>query len=748
MRRPDRAVAVSSLMLSVLLLSTAAAPAVAEPGGEVLRSLVDAERSFAHAAADESTRAAFLRYLAPDGIVFAPGPVAGRPLWDARQERPSLLGWEPEEVAVSAAGDLGYTFGPWEFRAARDATEPDAAGHYISVWRRSGDEPWRVAVDIGVTHDAVAPGALTVAPAGLAAGTEDPDAAAAAAPTLVAALAADAAFAAAWGHGGPAAAYGGWAAGDLCAFRSAARPARGRDAAIERIGAEPAPGAVAGSGIAASGDLAYVYGASGDRPDSAFLRVWRRTADGWRLAVDVAEPIDASASSAFDRDFTGATMRVDLYHSGTATAERIALDRVRIEGPWPGSRTRLLDDSNLGKYLVEVVDLSTNLTLFSHGFDDIYGEWAETPEAVAGTWRTIEEAVRVPEPRRPVQLRLRKRDAHAAFVELWTTVIDPASRFVDRAPVPPADVWTIAEHGDPSVKVDLLVLGDGYAAEEMERFHDDARTLTDALFEAEPFRSRRDDFNVRAIDTPAAQSGISRPRAGVFRGSPLGARYNTFDAERYVMTLRDRAWRDVAAAAPYDVVLILVNDRKYGGGGIYGLYSTAAARSSYATYLVIHEFGHHFAGLGDEYYTSPDVFEHPEGELPEPVAPNVTALHDPEHLKWADLATEGVPVPTPWNKQEYDRRSREIQARRAELRAAGAAEEELEKLFDEERAEMTQLLGDERYAGAVGAFEGAQYQPQGLYRPSADCIMFTRDDVGFCAVCRRAIERAIDRLTR
>ena len=448
--------------------------------------------------------------------------------------------------------------------------------------------------------------------------------------------------------------------------------------------------------------------------------------------------------AAFDDDFTGATMRVDLYHSGTSDEEHLSLERVSIEGPWPGSRTRMLDHLGRGKYLLEVADLASSRILYSRGFATIFGEWETTGEARAGTLRTIPEAVRFPEPRRPVQLRLRKRGDDDAMREFWRITIDPGSRFVHRAPVPERDVWAVQEKGDPATKVDLLILGDGYAADEISKYHEDALRLAAELFNVEPFRTRRDDFNVWAIDVPSERSGVSRPRAGVFRNNPLGTSYNSFDSERYVLSMDDRAWRDVAASAPYDAVILLVNERKYGGGGIYNLYATVAASSGFGRYVMIHEFGHSFAGLGDEYYTSDVAYEASAGALPEPWEPNLTALRDPERLKWADLVTDGLPLPTPWGKAEYEERSYASQQKRRELRAAGAAEERLEDLFQEERELFTRMLGAEEHAGGVGAFEGAGYQQSGLYRPSVDCLMFTRDLVGFCRVCSRAIEDVID----
>jgi hypothetical protein len=229
--------------------------------------------------------------------------------------------------------------------------------------------------------------------------------------------------------------------------------------------------------------------------------------------------------------------------------------------------------------------------------------------------------------------------------------------------------------------------------------------------------------------------------------SPLGASYDAFGSERYVLTFENRAFRDYAANAPYDFVEILVNGKTYGGGGIFGLYSTVAADSLWAPYVFVHEFGHHFAGLADEYYTSPVAYA-PPGERVEPWEPNVTALLDPGNLKWRDLVSGGAPIPTPWNKPEYEEYSRAIQKRRAEIRAERRPESVMDALFTEEKQRETAMFAAEKYAGRVGAFEGAMYEAKGYFRPQVDCIMFSRNDAGFCAVCRRAIERVIDLYAR
>jgi len=442
------------------------------------------------------------------------------------------------------------------------------------------------------------------------------------------------------------------------------------------------------------------------------------------------------------------TLRVDYYHTGTAASETFAIDRVVVEpAPWPGNPSRTIDDTNLGKYFFEVIDTATNRVVYSRGFSSIFGEWETTDEARAAA-RTFQESLRFPRPDRAVQVVVKKRGAANLFHEIWSTKIDPTDSFVDTAAPPsPGPVIELLKNGDPATKVDLLILGDGYTAAEQPKFRKDAERLVETLFAAEPFKSRRSDFNVWAICPPATESGISRPSTGLHRRSPIGASYDTFGSERYVLTTDNRAFRDAASFAPYDVAEILVNGKTYGGGGIYGLYATVAADSLWAPYVFVHEFGHHFAGLADEYYTS-DVAYMPSAGRLEPWEPNVTALKDPASVKWKALATADVPVPTPWVKDAYEAHSKDIQARRRAIRAANKPESDMDALFTQQKAEDTQMLGHDKYSSAVGAFEGANYEAKGYYRPQEDCIMFTRDDVPFCRVCQWAIARVIDLYSR
>jgi hypothetical protein len=439
-----------------------------------------------------------------------------------------------------------------------------------------------------------------------------------------------------------------------------------------------------------------------------------------------------------------ATMRLDYYHTGNATAEMFGLDRVVIEPlPWPGDLSKTIDDSNLGNYFFEVHDQASGRLLYSRGFGSLFSEWTQTEEAKKLN-RTFSESLRFPAPTAPVKIILkeRKEGKEVSFHEVWSTTIDPKDKFIDRVnPPTPGPLITIQKMGEPATKVDLLILGDGYTAAERGKFEQDAKRATEILFSRSPFREHRQDFNVWALCPPAEQSGISRPSSAVYRHSPLGTSYDTFDSERYLMTSENRALRDVASYAPYEFIEIMANAKTYGGGGIFNLYATVAIDSEWAPYVFVHEFGHHFAGLADEYYTS-DVSYLPATQRIEPWEPNVTALLDLEVLKWKNLVAAGTPLPTPWHKAEFEAYEHEIQAERHHIRGENQPESGMDALFEKEKKHEDDLLAADQYSDRVGAFEGANYESRGYYRPQENCIMFTRYDK-FCAVCRRAIERII-----
>jgi IgA Peptidase M64/Peptidase M64 N-terminus len=442
---------------------------------------------------------------------------------------------------------------------------------------------------------------------------------------------------------------------------------------------------------------------------------------------------------------TPRTLRIDYYHGGNATQEWFTLDRTVLEPlEWPGNPDKAIDHSGLGNYLFEVREKESGKLLYSRGFSSVFAEWNTTEEAQHAN-RTFSESLRFPSPAGPVEVSLKKR-AGQEFREVWKTAVDPKDKFVDRSrPASPGALIELQKMGDSMTKVDLLVLGDGYSAKERGKFEADARRYMEMIFAASPFKEHRRDFNVWGLCPAAEESGVSRPSSGIYRRSPIGASYDSFDSERYVLTMENRALRDTASFAPYEFVEILVNAKTYGGGGIFNQYATVAIDNLWSGYVAVHEFGHHFAGLADEYYTS-DVSYLSQEKRTEPWEPNATALLDPANLKWKDLVEAGTPLPTPWSKDEFERYESEIQKRRHSLRAEGKPEAEMEELFRKERAREVELFNSDKYGHRVGAFEGANYEAKGYYRPEEDCIMFTRYDK-FCSVCRRAIERVIGMYT-
>jgi hypothetical protein len=441
------------------------------------------------------------------------------------------------------------------------------------------------------------------------------------------------------------------------------------------------------------------------------------------------------------------TMRVDFFHTGNRDVEKFSLDRVVLEPlVWPGNMHRPIDSAYRGKYAFTVVDPDSGKVVWSRSFSSIYGEWETTAEAREMN-RTFHESLRFPAQDRPFDVIVSKRGAGNKFEEVWRVRIDPDDYLVHHESAAFADrVVVIEQNGDPASKVDLLILGDGYTEEMQDEFIAKAKEMTEILFDASPFRERRADFNVWALAPPAVQPGVSRPSTGIYRDSPLGTSYDAFRSERYVLTYENKAFRRIAASAPYDFVEILVKSETYGGGGIYGLYGTTAADSAWGAYVFVHEFGHHFAGLADEYYTSSVAYEEPE-EIIEPYEPNVTALLDAAKLKWRHLVAEHTPVPTPWPKERYEEHSLAYQAKRTAMREANVPESEMNALFQANQEFVENLFSTAEYRNEIGAFEGANYQSKGLYRSALNCIMFTRTK-DFCKVCSAAIEEVIDEYTK
>jgi len=447
----------------------------------------------------------------------------------------------------------------------------------------------------------------------------------------------------------------------------------------------------------------------------------------------------------FSDYFENKTMRFDFFHTGNSKTEFFAIDKIASDGLWSGSNNLLIDELELGPYFYEVIDKETKILLYSRGFANIFGEWQTTPEAE--DWGTFHESLRFPWPKLPITLIIKKVCRINLFQNIWTTDIDPASRQVNPADIIHTEKTAIiVENGPAQEKLDIVILGDGYSVKEMDKFNKDAKRLSEVLLSSEPFSTRKKDINIRLVETPAQESGIHKPHPGVFKRTPLSAHYSSFDSERYVLSYDNRTIRNVASAVPYEFMVILVNERTYGGGGIYNLYTTVASDNKFSDYIMIHEMGHHMAALADEYYSSSISYEAPSVSI-EPWETNITALLDKDNLKWKDLVEEGTPIPTPWNKEEFDKHGYEIQKERTELRAAKVDESVVEDLFVREYNQQNEYYAKEQYKDKVGAFEGAGYNQYGMYRPQLDCIMYTRHNV-FCKVCQRSINDVIDQYSK
>ncbi|MBA4313101.1 MAG: peptidase M64 [Chlorobiaceae bacterium] len=447
----------------------------------------------------------------------------------------------------------------------------------------------------------------------------------------------------------------------------------------------------------------------------------------------------------FDKYFIDKTMRIDYYHTGTKGTESISLDKVFAEGIWAGSVNNLIDVLNLGEYQFRIYDLASASMIYSRGYSSIFQEWQTTDEALAGVFRTFHESVRLPYPKNKIQVVICRRDKNMNFHEIFSAIVDPNDPTqvnIELKPKP-FKVTSLMENGNPHEKVDIVIVGDGYRKEDIEKFRKDAKHFNEVMFSTSPFKERKKDFNVWTIEVISPDSGIDKPDINIWKSTALGTMYNTFGSTRYVLTEENKALRDICSGAPYDYVTILVNDNRYGGGGIYNLYTTTYTRGDapemdwQMDYVYVHEFGHSFGGLGDEYYSSQTSYNDMYQKNVEPWEPNLTALNDKNNLKWKDLVEKATPLPTPWEKDQYDSLGRV----RGKLdRLAPDYYEKRKPLYEAEQ----KILKETKYAKKVGAFEGAGYISKGMYRPASDCRMFSLSLVGFDPVCTAAINRVID----
>lgn len=415
-----------------------------------------------------------------------------------------------------------------------------------------------------------------------------------------------------------------------------------------------------------------------------------------KIVVIALFAISGTLSAAFEDHFLDQTLRIDYIHAGDSQTEAFYLDEVMIEPFWGGSHLNLIDTFNYGQNYVKVFDAGSGDILYSRGYSTLFAEWQTTAEAKK-VKRSFTETVTIPLPAGNANIRIYTRDRKGIFNEQFLYEYRPDNYFIkreNRYPFPSFDVMISGETGN---KVDIVILPEGYTEPEMGIFISDCQTFADALFTFEPYSKHRDKFNIRGILAPSPDSGSDIPADTLWKRTLMNASFYTFDSERYCMTYDNKSVRDLAANAPYDQIYILVNSGKYGGGSIYNYYSVSVNSNLHAAKIFVHEFGHGFAGLGDEYYMDDVAYSDFYPLDTEPWEPNLTTLIN-FGAKWQDMLDKKTPVPTPNEKQYYQK---------------------------------------------PGVFEGGGYAAKGVYRPAHDCLMNTFNGEEFCPVCKRAIERMI-----
>jgi hypothetical protein len=403
----------------------------------------------------------------------------------------------------------------------------------------------------------------------------------------------------------------------------------------------------------------------------------------------------------FDDYFVNKTLRFDYFHTGNNDTDFYSFDEMIDEPYWGGSRFNLIDPFDFGSYKFYVYDDSTNTMIYSRTYSTLFQEWQTTDEATR-TYRTFSETVVFPYPKRKVRLEFYGRDRENQLVKRFEYTVDPGDYFIRKERRLEYPSFQVLYSGDPSIRVDVVIIPDGYTEDEMDLFREDCKKFANYLFNSSPFREHKEQFNIWGVAAPSQQSGTDIPADNVWRRTLLNTTFYTFDLERYLMTSDYKAVRDVAANAPYDQIYILVNSDKYGGGAIYNHYSVCVNRNMFEEYVFVHEFGHGFGFLADEYYTSDVAYNEFYPLDVEPLERNITTRVDFDS-KWKHLVQENVPIPTP---------------------------------------------NDKKYANVVGLFEGGGYIEKGIYRPEYDCSMKSATVDNFCEVCKQALIDMIELYTK
>ena len=421
-----------------------------------------------------------------------------------------------------------------------------------------------------------------------------------------------------------------------------------------------------------------------------------------RILTAAVALVSAVLMSAQDR-----TLRVDYIFSGTDKSQEISLDEMSCFDGWAGRKVNLDEAPLKGNGQIYLVDEDSGKVLFRQSFSTLFQEWQTTEEATR-VRKTFENVFLLPMPSAPALINIELYDFRGGVSTSFSHRIDPSDILIRKVdPVAPPHKYLIRS-GDPSEKIDVAVVAEGYTSEESELFYADARKAVDAILAHQPFDRYSDRFNFVAVALPSEDSGVSVPGEGEWKKTALGSHFNTFYMDRYLTTLRLRQMHDALCGIPYEHIVILANTDTYGGGGIFNSYTLTTAHHPSFEPVVVHEFGHSFAGLADEYYYDDQFVEYYYPDC-EPWEQNITTLYD-FSSKWDDMLPRFVSVPTP------------------------VSETNVWKQIEEGKSPES----------IVGVYEGAGYQSKGVYRPYPDCRMKTNAADGFCPVCQRAIGRIIE----
>ena len=396
--------------------------------------------------------------------------------------------------------------------------------------------------------------------------------------------------------------------------------------------------------------------------------------------------------------FSDKTLRADYLFTGNVSRQEICVDQLSVLPGWAGRRHHLAEQPLQGDGQIVMKDKADGTVIYKHSFSSLFQEWLDTEEAERNVSKAFENTFLMPFPLRPAEVEVTLFDSRGNVQARAVHVVDPSDILIQKkglSHVTPHKY--LLRSGSAEHCIDVAILAEGYTEGEMEEFLRDAAVACESLFGHEPFKSMKSRFNVVAVCSPSTDSGVSLPRLGEWRHTAFSSHFSTFYSDRYLTTSQVKRLHDALAGIPYEHIIVLANTDEYGGGGIYNSYTLTTAHHALFRPVVVHEFGHSFGGLADEYFYEDDIMTDTCPLDVEPWEQNVTTLVDFDS-KWKSMLEEGTPIPTsPLSQQQYP----------------------------------------------VGVYEGGNYSAKGVYRPSYNCRMRTNEYPAFCPVCQKALERLI-----